>query len=248
MSARVPLVVAGAILAVGGGAVASAGGAVMAVSGSDSTLTTGRHTVVTTTHALATSSGNISAHGADALGGGATLRLSVTDARKPVFLGVGRAADVDRYLEGAAVETVTDLELAPYHLTTTRTGGTASLASPTSQSFWVARSDGANSASLARKLRKGDYRVVVMNADGSAGVDADGQVALHVPHLFTIGVGLLIAGLAGVAAGIALLVAGLRARKAPRTPDTFASDRPRTASSPEPSGAGSGEGYLRGHE
>ena len=247
MSARVPLVVAGAILAVGGGVAASAGGAVMAVSGSDSTLTTGRHTVVTTTHALATPSGNISAHGAAALGG-ATLRLSVTDARKPVFVGVGRAADVDRYLKGAAVETVTDLELTPYHLTTTRTGGTASPASPTSQSFWVARTDGATSASLAWKLRSGDYRVVVMNADGSAGVDADGRVALQVPHLFAIGVGLLIAGLAVVAAGIALLVAGLRVRTVPRTPDTIAADQPQAPSSPEPSGAGSGEGYLRGHE
>ena len=49
-------------------------------------------------------------------------RRSKIDVRgwgKPVFVGVGPAEAVDRYLAGASVETVTDVEVRPFELTTT---------------------------------------------------------------------------------------------------------------------------------
>ena len=57
-----------------------------------------------------------------------------------------------------------------------------------------------------------------MNADASPGVTVDGQFALAIPHLFAIGIGLLIAGIIGVLAGVVLLIVGIRMSSRPKPP------------------------------
>ena len=214
MSKRIALITAGAVALVGGGAAAICGGAVLAVFGTDNTISSGQHPVSTTTSALVTEQGDFGAHSADILGHPA-VKISVTGSAKPVFVGVGPAAAVDRYLAGAAVETVTDFELRPFDLTTTRREGTVRLAPPVEQSFWVAKSVGSTSAATDWKVRDGSYRIVLMNADGSAGVDVESRFGLGVPHLAAIGATVLAGGLLFVVVGVALLLAGLRTRSQP---------------------------------
>jgi hypothetical protein len=214
MSKRIALITASAVALVGGGAAAICGGAVLAVFGTDNTISSGQHPVSTTTSALVTEQGDFGAHSADILGHPA-VKISVTSSAKPVFVGVGPAAAVDRYLAGAAVETVTDFELRPFDLTTTRREGTVRLAPPLEQSFWVAKSVGSTSAATDWKVRDGSYRVVLMNADGSAGVDVESRFGLGVPHLAAIGATVLAGGLLFVVVGVALLLAGLRTRSQP---------------------------------
>jgi hypothetical protein len=214
MSKRIALITASAVALLGGGAAAIGGGAVLAVFGTDNTISSGHHPVSTTTSALVTEQGDFGANSADILGHPA-VKISVTGSGKPVFIGVGPAGAVDRYLAGAAVETVTDFELRPFELTTTRHEGTAKLASPLAQSFWVAKSVGSTSAATDWKVRDGSYRVVLMNADGSAGVDVEGRFGLDVPHLAAISATLLAGGLLVMVLGVALLVAGLRTRSQP---------------------------------
>jgi hypothetical protein len=210
MTKRTALIAAGAILMIGGGAVSVAGGAVLATVGTDSRISTGIHAVSTPTSAFVTEKGNIGGH-ATVLGR-PSVGISVTAADKPVFIGVGPAAAVDRYLAGAAVETVTDFDVRPFELTTTRHEGTARLSSPLDQPFWVEQAHGKTSATADWKIRHGSYRVVVMNADGSPDVSVDGRLSARVPNLSAIGASVLGGGLFVVFIGIAVLVIGLRTK------------------------------------
>jgi hypothetical protein len=217
MSKRVGLIVAGAVLLAGGGVVAAGGAVVMAVVGSDNTVSTSRHALGTPTSALVIPMDDLNDEGVDTLGR-PTVKLSVNSATAPVFIGVGPAAEVDRYLTGAAVDTVDDFELDPWQLSTTRHDGVAQPATPATQSFWVADADGATSAELAWKIREGDYRLVIMNADGSPGVELDGRLGVRIPHLYDIGITLLTGGLLVILAGASLLIVGLLSPRHPSTP------------------------------
>jgi hypothetical protein len=211
MSKRTALIAAGIILTVSGGVAAAGGGAVVAAVGSDSTLSSGRHAITSPTSALVTEEGDIDDFDAGFLGHPG-IKLSISGSDKPVFVGVGPAAAVDRYLAGADVETVTDFDVRPFHLTTTVHEGTRQLSSPLDQSFWVAQSEGSSAAATTWKIHDGTYRLVVMNADGSAGIDVDGRIGLHVPRLTAIGRGLLGGGLGVLLIGVTVLVLGLRSR------------------------------------
>ena len=140
MSKRAALIAAGAILTLGGAALAVTGGAVVAAIGTDGTFSS-RGTVTSTAAALVSERGVIEDRGAGALGR-PSVEIGVTDSVKPVFVGVGPARDVDRYLAGAAVETVTDFDVAPLHLTGSVREGSRQLDAPGDQDFWVERSEG----------------------------------------------------------------------------------------------------------
>src|SRR6266496_792702 len=189
MVKKVVVIVIAALLLLGGGVAAIGGGVLMALFGTDSTVTSGVHRVSTPTSALVTALDDIK----DTNGFGSTvdrptLRVSIPNADHPVFIGIGRAADVDRYLAGAAVDKVTDLDVDPFRLKTVRQDGTAQPASPEAQTFWIARASGP-SAALNWKISDGSYRLVLMNVDASPGVAVDGRFALTVAHVSAIGVG-----------------------------------------------------------
>jgi hypothetical protein len=121
-----------------------------------------------------------------------------------VFVGVARRADVDAYLAGVAHDEVTDVEFDPFRLDSRRRAGTRVPAAPASRDFWVASETGGKP--LTWKARKGHWSVVVMNADGSPGVDVGAKVEVKVPFLHRLALGLLLGG--GV---LALLGGGLLA-------------------------------------
>jgi hypothetical protein len=216
MTKRVVLTVLGAVLLIVGVCLAVAGGAVMAITGSDNTLETGPQRLTTATTALVTEVADISGTGGAAnTFGQPDLQLVLSGTPKATFVGVGPADAVDRYLAGAPVEQVNDFELDPFRLKSTLVAGSASPAAPDAQPFWVARGTGPN-PQLTWKITDGRYRLVLMNADASPGVVSDARVDLRVPHLFAIGVSILVAGLVFLLVGVLLLVLGLRSRRSPR--------------------------------
>lgn len=220
MSNGTARIVVGAVLASASAIVAVGGAAAVCLVGSDSSFSTGRQDVTSTTTALVAKLGDID--GVDDIPrvGRPELRLSATSTT-PVFIGIGRAAQVDAYLAGADVDNVTDVDVKPFRLDVRHRPGTVRPDAPASQSFWVAQASGLD-ASVDWKVRDGDYRIVVMNADGRPGVAFEGRFTLDIPWLFGVGLAALVIGVVGVASGLALIVVGVRARRrsrpAPPTP------------------------------
>jgi Domain of unknown function (DUF4389) len=127
------------------------------------------------------------------------VRIRV-DSRAPVFVGIGPAAAVDDYLAGVGHEVATrfDSRRADFRL---QAGG-APGGPPAAERFWAAESTGAGRHVLTWTPESGDWRVVLMNADGSRTVTAAVAVGARFPDLLWIGVGVLAGG------GLLLLLGG----------------------------------------
>ena len=125
-----------------------------------------------------------------------TVRVR-TESTAPVFVGIGPARAVEAYLAGVRREVAAqpDAGAADFRL---RAGGPPRSA-PVAQRFWAATSVGAGTRSLTWKPAAGNWRIVLMNPGGRAGVSADVAVGARFPHLLGIGVGALAFGvLAGL--------------------------------------------------
>jgi hypothetical protein len=206
MARKVVLIVLGALLLVIGALAAIGGGALMALFGSNNTLSSGVQNVSTPTRALVSAAGSIQGEsGAQTVLGSVRLRITATPTGvgHQLFLGIGPASAVDRYLSGVSYDVATDVSVSPFHLTLARHGGTATPPPPGSQSFWVAKASG-NHPTLTWTVTSGTYQVVVMNTDASAPVAFAGGLDLTIPHSFAIGLGLLIGGIVLILIAITL--------------------------------------------
>jgi hypothetical protein len=221
---KVVLIVLGVLGVIAGLALAAGGIALMALFGTDGTYDAPHERIDTATHALVSEPVDLK-HGApfDA-GGDITVRLTAQAIEGgDVFLGVGPAREVDAYLRGAAHDVVTEWRYGDHDqaISKRRVDGEATPAPPGEQRFWTVEAAGAGEQHIAWKLRGGTYRLVLMNGDGSAGVDVRGRWGVEIPWIFPLGIGLLAAGVVALGVGVLLLVLGIRTRTRPvATPTT----------------------------
>ena len=209
---RIAAIVAGALLALVGTAVAAVGAILLGLFGGDGTVASGSHPLSTSRTALVSSVADIDdiSSVADVVGD-PRIRISAhSGAGEPLFVGIGPAAQVDRYLASVPADVVTDLELDPFELARKPRDGSRRPEPPADQDIWVASGTGTDSATLRWKVRDGDYRLVLMNADGSRGVNAEGDVALTASHVPTIAWSMIGGGVLLLLAGAATI--GLRGR------------------------------------
>jgi hypothetical protein len=216
---KVLLIVFGAVLALLGLGLTIGGAVVLALTGGDGYFGSGTETLRTPTHALV--SEPVQDY-ADSEAGGLTatarVRASSTSGGS-LFLGVGRAAEVDRYLSGVAYDEVRDIRFSPFRYDAVRQEGEQTPGPPADQPGWIAQAVGDGEQTLEFDLGdRADYRLVVMNADASAGVDVRASFGIRVPFLRGLGVGLTIGGVLAVLVGILLLVLGVRTKVPPRQP------------------------------
>jgi hypothetical protein len=209
-------IIAGAVAALVGLGLAAIGALLLGVFGGDGTVASGSHSLSTSRAALVSSVADIGdvADVADVVGD-PSLAVSATAPRQnaDLFVGIGPAALVDRYLAGAPIDEVTDFEVDPFQLTRRPRSGSIQPEPPGSQDFWVAEATGDRTATLDWKLRDGEYRLVLMNADGSRPVDADGEVKLSLPNVAGIAWSLTGGGLVLLLAGSTAIVLAARSRR-----------------------------------
>ena len=137
-----------------------------------------------------------------------TVRIE-SESERPVFVGIAQESDVDTYLGNVRRAVVTDVGSEPDY--SIRRGGPPA-SSPGSQSFWVASTTGAGKQVLDWDVEDGDWVIVAMNADGSAGVTAELRIGAEVDPLIWIALGVLLAGVVIGLGAAALIYVGSRRR------------------------------------
>jgi hypothetical protein len=213
MAKKIVLIVFGVVILLVGLAVTALGVAGLTVGGRSGSIQSGYHSVATPTYAFVSNAQQVRrGQGFELNSGQATLRFDARNGGGPLFVGVGPAQQVTTYLAGSAYATVTDVNFGPFRLDTRQSTGNAKPARPADQSFWVAQASGP-SPSLTWPIASGDYRLVVMNADASAGVRTDARLGLRIPGLFGTALGATIGGGVLTLLGIGLLIWGIAAKR-----------------------------------
>jgi hypothetical protein len=139
-----------------------------------------------------------------------TVRLE-SESEQDVFLGIASEEDVDSYLGDVRRAVVTDVGDPDY---SPRPGGPPP-STPAEQDFWVASTSGAGEQVLDWEVEDGDWLVVAMNADASAGVTTELRIGAEVDALIWIAVGFLAAGaLVGLGAAALIYLGSRRPRGA----------------------------------
>jgi len=139
-----------------------------------------------------------------------TVRIR-SESDRQVFVGIGPADEVTRYLGGVERDVVDDLDSSgdPEY---SRRSGVAPTGPPGDETFWVASTEGAGERTLEWEPEDGDWQAVVMNEDASRGVSAELSIGAELDSILWIGIGLLLAG-ALFAAGSALAITAATRRR-----------------------------------
>ncbi len=144
----------------------------------------------------------------------ATFRVTITSAEEPVFVGIAAQRDIDRYLEGVEHSEVEGryTSSSPEYR---QVPGDAPSEPPGELDIWVSSAAGPAPQELQWSLTPGEWGVVVMNADGTRGVDVDMDVAarsgLLTPaanFLTAVGWAVFLLGAGAVVAGAVVLGVG----------------------------------------
>jgi hypothetical protein len=186
---------------------------------SDGYISTDTHHFEAGTRALATENLDVDLGDADWIAESNDLgkvRVQV-DSRgdNPVFVGIARTSDVEDYLAGVSHSTLTDVNTSPFDADYDDHAGDRRPVAPADSRIWAASEHGSGKQTLNWEIEDGDWSVVVMNADGSAGVDADISTGANVPFLDEIGWTAIGSGGFVLIVGVALLVMGIRRPSTP---------------------------------
>ena len=194
----------------------------------DGFLVTGEQTFTTDTFAMTTE--NMEFH----IGSGAEwvpesllgdVRLTAS-ADGPVFLGIAETADVESYLADTPYSTLVDFESdggwdggwdgTPVFREHAGTGTPS--ADPETLDIWAAQTSGTGEQVLTWAPADGDWTVVLMNSDATAGVEADMAAGAELPVLGWVGPVLLAIGGTLLVIGIVLVAASLLGGRKEPTP------------------------------
>lgn len=178
-------------------------------------VTTDVHRFSTAGSALATEPADLGSSGIGWLYSPGLLdkvRVRVTPANPglPLFVGIARADDVDRYLAGVSHTVVSDF----FADKSEPVSGGRPQSAPAKQRFWVASTTGPGARSLVWNPENGSWTVVVMNADARPGIDVKADLGARIPDLLWITIGLLVAGAVLMAGGAFLVLGAVRRRPA----------------------------------
>jgi hypothetical protein len=134
------------------------------------------------------------------------IRVRPASSGQTLFVGVGPSADVGRYLDGVSQTVISDFWTERLEVT----GGGTPRSDPGTQDFWVASAAGTGAQTVMWEPANGSWAVVVMNADGHAGVDVTADLGAKMPTLLGIAIGSLAFGGPFLKGGVLLIVGAIR--------------------------------------
>ena len=142
------------------------------------------------------------------------------DSSKNVFVGIAREADVDDYLAGVRYHEITEWASDPFddpEVQLRLHAGSLAPSAPTTETFWEVSEHGTGRQILEWKPDMGRWVLVIMNEDGSAGIDMSGAVGAELPWLFWLGLSLFLVGIAALVGGAIMVYFAARRPKPPAT-------------------------------
>jgi hypothetical protein len=168
------------------------------------------------------------------------IRASGADGR-PIFVGIARREDLQRYLAGVPHSVLTDVDPDSFRPTYRQVSGERAPVPPGEQRFWAARVQGRGVQTLTWAVSGGNWQIVAMNPDGSAGVGVDASAGVKVANLLAITIGLLAAGLLLLGGGITMIVFGARRPRGPPSSGAVMDPSAAGTAALDPDGATSGQ-------
>ncbi len=136
------------------------------------------------------------------------VRATATAPEREIFVGIGPTRDVEAYLANVAHTVITEVQFDPFDADYREIPGDEPAAAPNEQPFWDATAVGAGTQQAQWPVREGSWTVVVMNADGSPGVDVRLQAGAHIDLLGPLALGALAGAVVLLILGLPLLLAG----------------------------------------
>ncbi len=162
--------------------------------------------------------------------GTVSIQITPVTAGEEIFAGIGPTSEVESYLASVGVDRVDEIDDNVAVLE--RVEGTATPAPPVDQTFWVAQIATAETGSMTWEIEKGTWSIVVMNADGSPGVDVDARVGIKFDWLLPVAIGLIIGGVILLAGGTTMAVFAGRGPRRPLPPVYPPGGQPTMATTP----------------
>jgi len=138
------------------------------------------------------------------------------DPSKGIFVGIARDTDVDDYLSGVTYHEITEWTSNPYEdpeVDYQLHTGSLTPSDPTSEEFWEASVHGSGKQVLEWNPGIGRWVLVIMNEDGSAGIDMNGALGAELPWLFWLGFSLFLVGIVVLVGGAIMVYFAARSPK-----------------------------------
>jgi hypothetical protein len=132
---------------------------------------------------------------------------------KNIFIGVAEESDVEAYLGDVEYDEISFTDsgwLSLDRVEYINHPGGSEPAAPVSEDIWKESEQGAGPQTMEWKTEVGSHSIVLMNDDGSAGVDLDAVFKVKVGSLLGISVGLLVGGIAVLLLGTLMIVLAVR--------------------------------------
>ncbi len=141
-----------------------------------------------------------------------TIRIRAIDSEKALFIGVAGTDSVLRFLNDVPHEVATGVGTDPFDVATRQSIGSRAPGTPVNARLWVASTVVDGSGEVEWDVEPGRWAIVVMNADGSAGIDARFELGAKVGFLVPVGVGFTVGGALLLMIGLGGIVFALLAR------------------------------------
>jgi len=146
------------------------------------------------------------------------IEVESQDPSKAIFVGIARETDVDDYLSSVRYYEVVEWSSDPFNdpeVDYRPHSGDLTPSDPTTEAFWEVSAHGSGRQTIEWQPEMGQWVLVIMNEDGSAGIDVSGELGAELPWLYWLGFGLLVLGVLALVSGAIMVYFAARSPKKP---------------------------------